>query len=503
MSFKMIALDAKIEEAEVIERYMVKQAEVFITSSGQYLIKEPHLEPQELEIYETIKDHLMHSLPFLDKMETDSERISHLKSHIWKDAGDKNIIEQVKKFYDRLEYYLVREVLGYGVFDVLMNDDDIEEILIGKRDIPIGIIHRKYSEMHILDTNIIIGKSDLMDSYVQRLAQKTGKSVTIGKPIMDGTTKDKDRIMIIYGKGISLNGSIAVIRKFPSQPYTITHLLKFGTLNKIMAAYLWTLIDAKAFGLIAGATGSGKTTLINAFMMMANPRWHIITIEETPELVMPHKRTDSLHTRQSSLINSSNDIEIMELIRASLRMRPDFVIVGEVRGQEAHEMFQSAATGHGGLSSIHGYDIHSALTRLASEPINIKISQQMLLWFAIHATSLRNKDGKMIRRIKTVSEINPTETGISTTDLFNFNIHEQNFGPEHIEELVKKSKRLQYVSEIFDLDMVSDIEKKIQLLDKCVNEKAYDVQTVFQILQKYYQNPSFNMFPKIQKPNLV
>ncbi|MGI0102929.1 MAG: hypothetical protein ACREA7_10110 [Nitrosotalea sp.] len=151
-------------------------------------------------------------------------------------------------------------------------------------------------------------------------------------------------------------------------------------------------------------------------------------------------------------------------------------------------MFQSAATGHGGLSSIHGSDIQSALTRLAAEPINIKPSQQMLLWFAVHSTRLKGTDGKAIRRIRALTEINPTEDGITSMDLFSYERKTDSFGLDDIEELVKKSKRLNHVAEILGVELVNDMQNRINLLNRCLEKKAYDIPDVFEILKKYYQN---------------
>ncbi len=183
MVFRFTALDAEISQAQVIDYYTVGEAYVYITSAGQYLIKEPVLSQEEYAIYGNMIERLMNSLPFIDRLETDEEKIHHLETHIWKEAQETGQVEKVSKFFDRLRYYIIREVIGYGIFDVLIHDDDIEEILAERFDRNVGVIHRKHSELHILDTNIVLGKSDEMNSYVSRLMQKTGKSVNVSSQL--------------------------------------------------------------------------------------------------------------------------------------------------------------------------------------------------------------------------------------------------------------------------------------------------------------------------------
>jgi flagellar protein FlaI len=403
------------------------------------------------------------------------------------EAEDRAITESLSKYFHNLRYYLIRDILGYGILDVLMRDENIEEITAEKFDTKIGIIHRKFSEFNILDTNISFGSADSMSSYIQRLMQKTGNTVTAAMPIMNAMTKEGDRITVTYGQEVSLPGPTLDIRKFTRDPFTITHLLDFGALTGLIASYLWMLFDAKAFGLVVGETGSGKTTMINALMNLSNPRWKIVTIEETPELQIPHYRWERLITRTSPMITRSNfDITIMDLIRASLRMRPDFEIVGEVRGEEAQYLFQSAATGHGGLTSVHGSGAESALNRLASEPINIKPSQQMLLWFIAHMTRLRTADKKIIRKIMSIKEVIPKTKSISLHDLFKYDQKISCYNIETIDQLVEKSKRIQDAADILNVEPKEDLEKRIELLDECKKSSAHSIKHIFSIISKYY-----------------
>lgn len=484
MKFKALCLYAEPNAVDVIEHYSVNGARVYITKDGRYLVVEPELTSEAHEIYSKMLEVLFYSLKPLTQS---PDPVSYIEEHIWKEAEDLAIVDKVKNVFEQLRYYLVRDVVGYGITDVLMKDDDVEEVTCERYDRNVGVVHRRYTQYNILDTNIMFGSADAMNSYIQRIMQKTGKSVTAAVPVMDAVTKEGDRIMVTYASEVSLPGPTISIRKFPRTPYTITHLLKFNTISRLMAAYLWILLDAKAFGLIVGETSAGKTTMINSLMCLTNPRWKIVTIEETPELQMPHYRWQRLFTRSSPMITESKfDVNVMDLIKASLRMRPDFEIVGEVRGEEAHALFQSAATGHGGLTSVHASSAEAALGRLSSEPINIKTSQQMLLWFILHITRVKAIDGSIVRRVISITEVVPKQDSVELVEVFRYVPKIDIFEPSDMQELVQRSARLKQAGYMLNIDPLLDLQKRISLLDRCMEENASTVQQVFGILGRYY-----------------
>ena len=486
--FKVAALSAE-GDVDVIDSYKVGRARVFVTGDGRYLVSEPPITEAGHTVYEQLMRRLFLSLLPLQQQR---DPVSYLERHIWLEAHRQGIVDDVKRNFPEIRYYLVRDIVGYGILDVMMNDDGIEEITIERHDSPAGVIHRRFTEFNILDTNVSFGSADAMNSYIQRLVQKAGSAVTAACPIVNAVTPQGDRITVTYQREVSLPGPTIDIRKFTRRPYTIVHLIRTGALSKLMAAYLWILLDAKAFGLVIGETGSGKTTAINALMCLTNPRWKVITIEDTPELQIPHRRWQRLITRTGLFVSDTSkyDITVMDLIKASLRMRPDFEIVGEVRGEEAFALFQSAGTGHGGLTSFHASGIESAIERISSEPMNIREGQQMLLWFVLHITRMRGRGGRLTRRIKEIHEVVPRPNRrIEIRRLFAFDPNRDGFGPHDPQQLIDKSIRLKEACSLLEInDPLGDIYARIGLLDECIRKDAGSIGEVFDILGRYYSN---------------
>lgn len=480
--FFLVSHNADVTKFIILDSYKVNDAEVFITEDGQYLVVEPILTSEAHSTYRVMMEQLFYSLDPLSKSD---DPVNYIEQHMWREAEDMAIVDSFSKYFQSLRYYLVRDIIGYGILDVLMKDDDIEEITAERFDTKVGVIHRRFTEFNILDTNISFVSAISMNSYIQRLVQRSGNSVTAAVPIMDAMTKEGDRITVTYGREVSLPGPTIEIRKFTRQPFTISHMLGLGTLSPIMAAYHWMLFDAKAFGLIVGETGSGKTTLLNALAGLSNPRWKVLTIEETPELKIPHYRWERLVTRTSPMITySSYDVSVMDLIRASLRMRPDIEIVGEVRGREAQFLFQSAATGHGGLSTIHGASAEAALNRLASDPINIKASQQMLLWFVMHITRIKSHDNKFCRKVVSIKEVIPGMDSVILRDLFAYDRKARAYNIVSPVDLVKNSRKVHEAARILNVEPTEDIEKRISLLTECREKKSH--KEVFSTISRYY-----------------
>ena len=287
----------------------------------------------------------------------------------------------------------------------MMRDPLIEDISCDGPRVPVFVWHREYES---IPTNVVFETPEELDAFVVRLAYRAGKHVSVAQPIIDGALPDGSRVQITYGREVSLKGSSFTIRKFRVDPLTIIDLIKFNTLSAEMAAYYWFAIEHRASILIAGGVAAGKTTLLNALAIFIPPEFKIVSIEETPEINLPHKNWLQMVTRPS-FGSRETGVTLFDLLKAAVRQRPDYIIVGEIRGGEAYTLFQAIATGHGGITSIHAENLQAAIKRLTSPPMNIPEDYIPLVDVAILIRRQRLEAlggaSKIVRRVITVDEI--------------------------------------------------------------------------------------------------
>jgi flagellar protein FlaI len=299
----------------------------------------------------------------------------------------------------KLLYYLNRDFIHLGKIEPLMKDKLIEDISCDGSGIPIYIWYRDYES---IPTNIVFDTDEELDTYVSKLAYSAGKHVSLAEPIVDASLPDGSRLHLTFGKEITQRGSTFTIRKFRVDPLTIVDLIKYNTLSSDVAAYLWYMIEKKLALLIAGGTASGKTTTLNALSMFIEPGEKIVSVEDTPELNLPHENWIQSVTRG---VGTTNEITMFDLLKAALRQRPDFIIMGEVRGEEAFSLLQSIATGHGGLGTIHADSVEATINRLTTEPMNIPRSLVgTTLDVIVMQLKLRLSD-RSVRRVVAVTEV--------------------------------------------------------------------------------------------------
>lgn len=382
---------------------------------------------------------------------------------------------------EKAKYYLQRDITGFGKIDSLMHDPNLEDISCSGIGQPIYIWHREYDS---IPTNIKFEREEL-NSFVSRIVFRAGKHISAAFPISDLALEGNHRISVLYQKEITPKGTSFTIRKFNKDPYTVIDLINFGTIDIYIAAYLWLLIESKMSIIVIGSTGSGKTTTLNAITGLVNPDYKLFSVEDVAEINIIHDNWFSLISRTGFGLKGEGEIGLYDLIKSGVRHRPDYIIVGEIRGSEAYVMFQAMATGHGGLCTMHADSLDSAAKRLQQKPMDIPPAYLPLMNCAIIIRRVKDSvTGQSARKAVSIEEIkNPT----TFKTVFSWNPKTDNF-----ESYIGDSVLIERISHITGQtieEVLEEFDVRTRILKWMQENDIRGYKEVGEIVGKYYRKP--------------
>jgi archaeal flagellar protein FlaI len=464
-----------------------------------YKVIEPQLSDVERTSMNFIQNTLMKSIDIrLDEMDKNKvepfliERIDYIiKDH-------KMNVDQV--FKTKILYYVKRDFLWYGKIDPLMRDPNIEDISCDGSRLPIFLFHRKYGS---LKSNIQFPDEDVLSAFVTQLAQKCGKHISIAEPMLDATMPDGSRIQMTLSKAVTTNGSTFTIRRFRSDPITATDLIMYRTMSSEMVAYMWLAVENGVNALIAGGTASGKTSTLNAISLFIPRESKIVSIEETREINLPHPNwiPGVVRSGFGEVINDrlAGEIDLYDLMKAALRQRPEYILVGEIRGKEAYVLFQAMATGHTTYSTVHADSAQSLIHRLEGKPI--EIPRVMLQSLDIVTIQVQAEIGEeRVRRCKQIVEIvdiDPITKEILTNEVFRWDPVEDRFyysGKSYVLERIRGQHGMNKE------EMMDELKQRVEVLEWMKDNNIRAFKDVARMVASYLETPN-EIMEKIRKGN--
>ena len=456
------------------------------TGEYKYVLDELQLDPLERSVYNRILEIL------LAEIESPKEEILDPRKFFAEEA--KKIVDKYRislgwlpdvSWY-KILYHAERDLVGFGRIDPLMRDPNIEDISCDGVNRPVYIWHRNYES---IETNLEFQNDEELDNVVVKLVHMAGKHVSSAFPIVDASLPGKHRLSVCYRHEVTPFGTAFTIRKFREDPYSIIDLINLGTFSEEMAAYLWLCLENRASVMVLGGTAAGKTTALNSLACLIKPGSKIITIEETAELNLPHENWVSLIARQSYGLGGSSvgEVTLFDLVKTSMRHRPDVLVVGEVRGQEAYVLFQALATGHGGMCTMHAENLDSAIKRLTSKPMDIapayiQLMNVVLSIQRVHLT--KGTEKKAYRRVMNVNEIADYED-------YRCALRWQPAQDEYLSAF-DKSMMLSAISERIGeskKDLIAEIDRRKDVLHWMRERNIRSYKDVAAIIAEYYARP--------------
>ncbi|HLF16005.1 MAG TPA: type II/IV secretion system ATPase subunit [Candidatus Thermoplasmatota archaeon] len=449
-----------------------------------YDVLEPQLTAAEREILEFVQDALVRGLDIDPSGMRSEDREAFLLEAVRGILRDYRIrLDTVAQA--RVEYFLRRDFLGLGPIHPVMVDPGIEDISCDGPAEPLFVFHRAHES---LATSIRFKGDAELDGFVIRLAQRSGKAISISDPILDAALPDGSRLQATLGKEVTQNGSTFTIRRFKPDPFTPIDLVRFGTMSIELLAWFWMIVQHGHSLVLSGGTASGKTTALNVISQFIPPTAKVVSIEDTREVNLPHKNWIKSVTRSGSTSEGTGEIGMFELLKASLRQRPEYILVGEVRGIEATVAFQAMATGHTVFSTMHADSARSVVYRLENDPINIpRLVLQALDIIAIQA-QVRVK-GKRVRRIKEVVELvgmDPSTKELLTNTVFRWEPGADRF------EMGPRSYILERIAAARSWSREqaqAEFERRKRLLQLVLDTGVKDVRAFTELVKAYYRDP--------------
>jgi flagellar protein FlaI len=477
----------EVEISKIIDPYSFVRIK-YDNIGGEYLYEviEPPLSEDERNLLELLKNALIMTLNITEVESTqEKERIlNKATDSLMRTFGV--TLHPVSK--DRIVYYLRRDFIGYGVIDVMMTDTNVEDCSCDGVAIPLYIYHRKYGSIR---SNIKFDKEVELDAFVVWLAQKCGKHISVADPLLDATIPDGSRLNATLGKYVTKRGSSFTIRRFKENPFTPIDLLKFKTMSTDMMAYLWIATEYGSSMLVCGGTASGKTTTLNAVLLFIPPQMKIVSIEDTRELNLPHENWIPSLTREGfggRTGSRTGTIDMFELLTTALRQRPQYLMVGEVRGKEAYVVFQAMATGKTAYSTFHAEDVQAMVHRMENDPINLPRALMTALDIVLLQAQVK-VGTKMTRRVKSLTEIvgmdpetgelitNAVHTWNPADDTFNFSGHSYVY--EKVRTIRNWSPR----------EMEREVKRRVDILEYMKKIGVDNYRQVANIISAYYKDP--------------
>ena len=485
--------ESRIDEVEVFsirEPYAYARI-VYDRTNAEYIYEvwEPKLEEREQQLLDSVKDALMRILEYEWEKMAAKDKEEYLKEAIESFVKTRGLkLEPATR--EKLDYYIIRDFVGYGPIDSLMADSRIEDVSCDGVAIPLFIFHQKFESVK---TTVVFPDDDVLNNFVVSLGQRCGKQISVAAPILDGTSWEGHRVQATYAREVTTRGSSFTIRRFKENPFTPVELVKFGTSSSDMVAYIWIAVEHGKSMMVCGGTASGKTATLNSAALFIRPGAKIVSIEDTREINLPHENWIPGTTRsgigeRGMDGKAPGEIDMYDLVRAALRQRPNYIIVGEVRGKETYTMFQAMATGHPTMSTMHADSVKSMVNRLENPPINTPRILLTALNFVVIQKHARVGDST-VRRITQIVELvgfEPETNELITNTVYEWDPATDSFlykGHSFLFDEIMEMKNMTHE------EMEEEFQRRVDIINYMLEKNLTHFRDIARIVVSYYQYP--------------